>query len=507
MKIAFRVDGSTQIGTGHVARSLTLANALRAAGAQTQIVSRHLSDAMAERIRAGGHALALLPHSQARAAGTAHAAWLGTSQEEDARATSMALPGAVCDWLVVDHYALDAEWEQAVRPRARRILAIDDLADRPHACDVLLDQNLQPAGSSRYDGLLPQHCRTLIGPAYALLRPEFHDAPARDSAGETRRLNIFFGGIDAAGLTLLALHELAPLLAGGMAADVVAGRDNRQLPEIRACCAELGAALHVQSGEMARLFAAADLGVGAGGATSWERCRMGLPTVVVSVADNQRSGCQALRDHGAAVWLGDASALSPGAIAAAVERLAGDAAARLAMARQGQALVDGRGTERVMMHMMRDRVVLRAAAESDAHRAWLWRNHPHTRYFSGESAELAWDRHREWWHATLASADRELLMASCGGIDFGVLRFDYDGDAAAVSIYLDPGLGGLGLGSAALRAGNDWVRRHGGIHTLAARILQMNRQSQRSFAAAGYRQAGEERWTRLVNGQGAETDL
>lgn len=505
MKIAFRLDASPLIGTGHFARCLTLANALRAAGAQTLMVCRHLPDAMAQQARADGHALVLLAPSDVPAGDAPHANWLGTSEAEDARVTARALQDEAWDWLVVDHYALGAGWEQALRPLARRILAIDDLADRAHACDLLLDQNLQSGDGDRYAGLLPPHCRALVGPAYALLRPEFRDAAQREGETDARRINIFFGGIDAAGMTLQALEELGPLLAGGMAADVVAGKNSPHLPAIRERCEALGAALHVQSGEMAKLFAAADLGIGAGGSTSWERCRMGLPTVVVSVADNQRSGCQALRDHGAAMWLGDAQDLRPGVIRDAAEALAADAPARLAMAQRCQALVDGRGTERVMLHMMRDRVALRPATQADARRAWQWRNDPQTRYFSGETAELPWDSHQGWWQAALGSQARDLLVASCGGIDFGVLRFDYGGDAATVSIYLDPGLGGLGLGSAALRAGTDWVQRRPGIGVLTARILPINEQSQRSFAAAGYRQDGEERWTRPVGPDSVET--
>jgi UDP-2,4-diacetamido-2,4,6-trideoxy-beta-L-altropyranose hydrolase len=506
MKIAFRVDASPLIGTGHLVRCLTLANALSAAGAEIRVVCRHITDSMAQLVRGMGHALVILPYSAVPSDGRPHAAWLGTSEAEDARATTKALADYSWDWLVVDHYALSAEWEHALRPLARRVLAIDDLADRRHACDTLLDQNLQPDNGNRYGELLPPRCRTLLGPTYALLRPEFRTAVSRDRPSETCRLNIFFGGIDAAGMTLRALNELASSLTGGIAADVVVGQDSPHLSAIRARCAELKATLHVQSGEMARLFAAADIGVGAGGATSWERCRVGLPTVVVSVAENQRSGCQALHDRGAIIWLGAVSALRPGSIRDAMGTLAGDAAARLEMARRGQILVDGRGTERVMLHMMRGKVTLRPAVKEDAHRAWFWRNDPRTRHFSGEGAELAWEKHKEWWGVTLASHNRDLLIVSCGGIDYGVLRFDYGGDAAAVSIYLDPGLGGVGLGSAALRAGNDWMERHGGVRTLTARILEINEQSQHSFAAAGYRQVGEERWTRPVNGQGAETE-
>jgi UDP-2,4-diacetamido-2,4,6-trideoxy-beta-L-altropyranose hydrolase len=503
MQVAFRVDASPQIGTGHLARCLTLADALRGAGARTRLVARHIPSGLADTVRSKGHELKMLPGDAAPAdAGLAHAAWLGTSQAADARATQAALADEAWDWLVVDHYALDAQWEDRLRPIAHKILALDDLADRPHACDALLDQNLQPAGTERYRGLVPDACRMLVGPRYALLRPEFRDITVPDRVGEVRRINIFFGGIDAAGMTLRALNELEALPARGIALEVVAGAGNPNLESIRARCAALNATLHIQTQEIARLFAAAGLAIGAGGATSWERCRMGLSSLVVSVADNQRSGCLALEQAGAAIFLGDSEALTPGAVRDGVEKMMADTGARLAMAQRCAALVDGRGTERALLYMMRARTALRPADAGDARRAWSWRNHPETRRFSHASDELAWEDHHDWWQSSLGAPDRDLLIAHCGGIDFGILRFDRHDNAATVSIYLDPDLGGLGLGSAVLRAGHDWIGRNSAIKTLDARILRSNEQSRRSFAAAGYRQAdgpsGGETWARPV---------
>lgn len=499
MQVAFRVDASPQIGSGHVARCLTLADALRGANVRTRLVSRHITPALSEMAIQGGHELRRLPALAGPIdSSPAHASWLGTSQETDADATAQALVDEEWDWLIVDHYALDRRWEERLRPSARRILVIDDLADRPHNCDALLDQNLQVA-TDRYRGLLPASCRTMLGPRYALLRPEFLKRVPGAVSSEIRRINIFFGGFDTAGMTLRAIDEIAPLLATGIVADVVVGAGAPQLEAIRARCAELGATVHVQTREMARLFAAADLAIGAGGATSWERCRMGVPSLVVSVAENQRAGCQALADAGAAVSLGPVSTLASGAIREAVDRLIAEPEMLQTMRQKCIALVDGRGTERVMLYLMRDLTRLRPARPDDAQRALSWRNAPLTRQFSAENNELGWEDHRDWWQAVLADGHRDLLVACCGGIDFGVLRFDRHGDRATVSIYLDPVLSGLGLGSAVLRAGHAWIGSNSAIKILDARILRVNQQSQRSFAAAGYEQAGEEYWARPVD--------
>src|SRR5690606_32001299 len=189
MKVALRTDASMRIGTGHLMRCLTLADALRDAGARTRFVCRALPHGLREVVIGRGHELVELPSVCGSTAGggdgrgapvasphTAleHADWLGTTQEEDAAATCDALDdGAVWDWLAVDHYAIDARWETRLRTAARRILAIDDLADRRHDCDALLDQNLHAGMHARYDGLVPDACVRLVGPRHALLRPEF----------------------------------------------------------------------------------------------------------------------------------------------------------------------------------------------------------------------------------------------------------------------------------------------------------------------------------------------
>jgi UDP-2,4-diacetamido-2,4,6-trideoxy-beta-L-altropyranose hydrolase len=175
MRIAFRADASPQMGTGHVMRCLTLADALKGRGAQSTFICRPHAGHLLDLIKQRGHeAIVLSPADDAftAPADPFHAKWLGTDWASDAAQTEQSLGNQVVDWLVVDHYALDCRWEQEMRPHTRRIMAIDDLADRPHDSDLLLDQNLGRTAQD-YCGLLSSHTQTLIGPSYALLRPEF----------------------------------------------------------------------------------------------------------------------------------------------------------------------------------------------------------------------------------------------------------------------------------------------------------------------------------------------
>ena len=303
MHFAFRTDASLQIGTGHVMRCLTLADALRERGAQSTFICRphsgHLLDLIQQRAYT---AIALAPADDAftAPADPCHAKWLGTDWGSDAEQTQQALGNQAVDWLVVDHYALDRRWEQAMRPLTRRIMAIDDLADRPHDCDLLLDQNLgrQPKD---YAGLLSRHTQTLIGPAFALLRPEFaqwrEHSLQRRAQPQLKSLLITMGGVDQANATGQVLDALSRCeLPTVLRITVVMGSTAPWLAQVQAQAAAMPRPTQVLAGvsNMAQLMAENDLCIGAAGSTSWERCCLGLPALQLVLAANQKKINEAL---------------------------------------------------------------------------------------------------------------------------------------------------------------------------------------------------------------------
>ena len=315
MKVVFRADASLQIGTGHVMRCLTLADALREQGETCSFICRshegHLLELIAQR---GHHAVALsIPQ-----AGTArapvqgepsHTSWLGTDWNRDARETRDVLGVDTVDWLVVDHYALDSQWERALRSHCRHIMVIDDLADREHDCDLLLDQNLGRLPQD-YQGLLPASAMCVTGPQYSLLRPEFSrwraDSLARRTDPRLKHLLISMGGVDkdnATGCILEALQTLYSLQE--LRITVVMGPHAPWLQQVRAQAAQMAQTVEVLTGisDMARLMAESDLAIGAAGSTSWERCCLGLPSIMLVLADNQRGIASSLEQVGAALLL------------------------------------------------------------------------------------------------------------------------------------------------------------------------------------------------------------
>lgn len=311
MHFVFRTDASLRIGTGHVMRCLTLADALRERGAQSTFICRphsgHLLDLIQQRAHA---AIALAPADDASTATAdpCHAKWLGTDWASDAEQTQQALGNQAVDWLVVDHYALDRRWEQAMRPLTRRIMVIDDLADRQYDCDLLLDQNLGRQAQD-YEGLPCGQTQMLIGPAYALLRPEFaywrEHSLQRRVQPQLKNLLITMGGVDQANVSGQLLDALTRCeLPFDLKITVVMGPNAPWLAQVQALAAAMPCPTQVLSGvsNMAQLMAESDLCIGAAGGSSWERCCLGLPTLVLILAANQQAGAMALQAHRAA-WL------------------------------------------------------------------------------------------------------------------------------------------------------------------------------------------------------------
>ena len=319
MKIAFRTDASLHIGSGHVMRCLTLADALRQIGAECHFLCRQHPGHLIELVRGKGYTVHVLPYSEPEdsmdRSVVAHASWLGGTQKQDAQVCQPILQALKPDWLIVDHYALDIRWEESLRSFCRWLMVIDDMADRSHQCDLLLDQNLGRKPTD-YAGLVPKESTLLVGPQYALLRPEF--AALREYSLERRKqpklqnLLITMGGVDqpnATGKVLEALRQSG--LSNDIRIDVVMGAKAPWLEEVKGVAKSMPwpTEVLVNVTDMAQRMADCDLAIGAAGGTSWERCCLGVPTIIVILADNQWSGGQALQDAHAACLLGDVSAI------------------------------------------------------------------------------------------------------------------------------------------------------------------------------------------------------
>lgn len=311
MDILIRVDSSSLIGSGHLMRCLTLAQQYRKEGNSVTFLCRDLEGNLAGLVNEREFQLHILPVAEKDDTLIGYGKWLTVTQERDATETiAFTKKMGKVDRLVVDSYAIDEQWENLVRPYTNEIFVIDDLANRKHDCDILLDQNFYLNKDERYIGLVPEHCKLLLGPEHALLREEFYQAKEKMKPrdGKLHNILVFYGGADATDETTKAIEALSQLKLNGELANVkviiVVGGNNPRKDIIAALCHEKGFEDLYQVNNMAELMAEADLMLGAGGTTTWERCFLSLPAIVTAVAENQFHICDDCATAGIIYYLG-----------------------------------------------------------------------------------------------------------------------------------------------------------------------------------------------------------
>lgn len=372
IRVVFRVDASLQIGSGHVMRCLTLADALKARDVECQFICREHPGNLIEHIKNKDYKVATLPFSaavvernllapdkgQSEPGRAVYAEWLGAPQRQDAAECAVILGEFRPDWLIVDHYALDASWEKLLQPHYRQLMVIDDLANRPHHCSLLLDQTFGRSAGD-YEPWVSAGCTVLCGSQYALLRPEFvalrpYSLTRRESP-QLERLLISMGGVDkdnATGLVLQVLKHCA--LPPHCRLTVVMGASAPWLTEVRQQAELLPWATEVRINvsDMAQLMAESDLAIGAAGSTSWERCCLGLPTVMVVLADNQKQVAQGLEQVGAVYALQGSQQIKD-RLPCVLSSLVSSSAQRVAMSQAARRIADGNGVASVIQQLER----------------------------------------------------------------------------------------------------------------------------------------------------------
>ncbi|MEP9411505.1 MAG: UDP-2,4-diacetamido-2,4,6-trideoxy-beta-L-altropyranose hydrolase [Candidatus Brocadia sp.] len=338
MNIVFRADASVDIGTGHIYRCLTLAEAVKNRGADILFICREEKGSLIDFVKKKGYYVYPLP--------------AGIDFNKDLRLSIEILKGQkkMPDWLVVDHYGIDIKWESLMRPLVKKIMVIDDLADRKHDCDILLDQNYNK-NSSRYNGLIPENCIQILGPEYALVRPQFREAREnlKKESGEVKRILVFMGGADPTNETGKALKAAKLLNSDNIAVDVVIGVLNPFKNKIINMAKQMpNTTCYFNVNNMAELMSSADISIGASGSSTWERCCVGLPSIVMVLADNQKEIAQELERQDVAVNLGWHENVTEMDIRDAVQNLLADSDKRRSMGLKGKMMVDGNGALRVV---------------------------------------------------------------------------------------------------------------------------------------------------------------
>jgi UDP-2,4-diacetamido-2,4,6-trideoxy-beta-L-altropyranose hydrolase len=364
-RLFIRVDANSKTGSGHLLRCLRLADALKSRFEGVVLFTRDRSPQFSKWIEAFGFDEVLLSKAPSGQGTYPHSEWLQCEEIDDAKEcveialTQYGASGG--DTFLVDHYALGAPWEEHCRKITKTVIAIDDLADRPHACDVLIDQNYYSDQEQRYVDLVPPATRALLGPQFAILSEDLISMGrtvrtalprlALDKRGsEKLRLLLFFGGVDSMNATGAVLEHL-------IANDLLLFFDTRALigeanPH-RSLIRDLALKHEVQvldaPIDFPKALSETDLFIGAGGTTTWERLYLGVPSVVVTIADNQVSTAQDLAADGYQIYAGSFEGkMWKRGLSAGVRRYLEDSSWVKESVEKSRKLVDGNGTSRIV---------------------------------------------------------------------------------------------------------------------------------------------------------------
>lgn len=503
--VVIRVDASLGIGIGHVMRCLSLADSLRERGAQVTFICRPLERNLISRITARKHRVLSLPEkslsideSGQSQAGDGVFVCDNTLDGTETAAALSDIDRKV-EWLIVDHYGLDEEWERIVKPYAKKILVIDDLANRRHDCDMLLDQYYLYDNKDRYAGLVNDSCVQLLGAEYVVLSEEYRKANSnnRGNSGAIRNVFVFLGG----GATYRFIEPVvrAILLLGhkDIEFELVLGAEELTSElEHDIISSKLPITIHRNLESLLPLMARADLALGAGGVNTWERLCLGLPSLVLTVAENQEEIAEYLHNNHYIKLLGKAGQVGSEEISAALsqaitEGVDSDWSDRC------RRLIDGKGAIRVANAMMLDQdttLCARKADPLDEKRLLDWANDRQTRKNALNSAQISLKEHKLWFTKRLDDKHNctIYIVETLDNIAIGQVRFERHEEVAfEVHYSLDKMFRGRGVGSKLLATGIETFLEQRGPVGLVARVVKDNIPSHKIFKKLGFSNRAE----------------
>ncbi|HLM79593.1 MAG TPA: UDP-2,4-diacetamido-2,4,6-trideoxy-beta-L-altropyranose hydrolase [Terriglobales bacterium] len=485
--LLIRADGSLAIGTGHVMRCLALAQAWRDAGGDAVFAMADATPAVEERLRNEGFEVA-------RAA-------VRVGSVADAEETAQLAHKHGASWVVVDGYEFGAQYQTRLKSRGLKVLFIDDNGHAGHySADLVLNQNAH----ARED-FYPRRdasTRLLLGPRFAMLRREFTSWRGwnREIPAVARRVLVTMGGSDPDNITGRVVRAI--LAEPSLNATVVVGGSNPHLPQLRELVA--GAEKNVQLVEnvpnMPELMAKTDVAISGAGTTSLEMCFLGLPALLIVLADNQRPAAEELNRRGAAINLGEGAEIQPSSLSPRLARLVSSQARRRAMSERGKELVDGHGAERVVRALRTSGLQIRRATMADCELLWELANDPTARASAFSQATIPWEDHVAWFESKMQTPQCHILVGEAQGAAAGQVRVDERPDGQGeIDVSVAREFRGAGVGSRLIDLAVRKIFASTGMSRIHAYILPQNTASQRAFENAGFQRSGEEQ----VKGHGA----
>lgn len=423
-------------------RCLALARELDALGAKVEFICRRHVGNLVSLVEQDGFLVHALP-SPERSPGSGDQAYagdlrpedcLGVSVGKDVAETSIVVEERKPDWLIIDHYGIDTQWESELHCQGLKVMVIEDLTTRVHNCEVILNQNFFPYKFDQYLRRVPEDCVQFVGPQFALLRPEFTQArPRRRQIRKPVERVLLFFGADPSNVTTALLRLLGHPDFDHLRIDVVLSAGNIHRDAVVEAVAKHGnAQLHIQIKNISDLMIQTDLCVGAGGISMLERLCVGLPSLVVTIASNQERSSRELYREGLLVWCASSENLDFKQVHAAIK----DAVARPflleSIAKKGMELVPGNGARIVAKFLVKgslpNGLTVRHARLADSETYWNWANDELVRVNAFRSGSIEWETHREWFQKRISSRDSKLIIAESVVGPVGQVRFDRVGE-------------------------------------------------------------------------------
>jgi UDP-2,4-diacetamido-2,4,6-trideoxy-beta-L-altropyranose hydrolase len=482
---------------------------LRRKGQTVSFVCRELEGHLATMIASKGFEVHLLECKATAEMSTAPGSPVSAVSEEwraDADETAVLIKrmGERANWMIVDHYGLDHRWETALRSVADRLMAIDDLANRQHDCDILLDQNLVADMESRYAGKVAVGCSLLLGPEYALLQAEYAlvKKAQRTRQGQVKRIFAFFGGVDAHNSSEMALDAFLRVCEPDIHLDIVVGPGSRHAESLRVKASQhCNVHIHGALPSLAPLMAKSDIAIGAGGTTTWERLCLGLPALVVTVSDNQIPLTEELDRRGLVRWLGHEGSVCVESMASMLRELV-EGGVNDAWRVRCAALVDGLGVERVCAGLLGEialPVAARCVTLGDEELLLKWSNDPATRRSGFNPDPIPAEDHSLWLRRLLNAPERcrFCIVESADGVPLGQTRFELAQAGWEIHYSVAPAFRGHGLGFVVLDSALRWLRAKAGAGMAFGQVKSDNVPSRRVFEKLNF-EADPETAGRLV---------
>jgi UDP-2,4-diacetamido-2,4,6-trideoxy-beta-L-altropyranose hydrolase len=486
--LIIRADASVAMGTGHAMRCLALAQAWQDSGGIAVFAMAQSTPAMDARLRAERIELVSFP---------------STAGIRDATLTAELARAHRADWVVLDGYHFDTRYQESLKQNGSKILLIDDMGQCSHYfADLVLNQNLHASEKSYRNR--ENHTRLLLGTRFAMLRREF--LPWRNWVREfdpaRRRVLVTMGGSDPDNVTERVIESLQRLDVNGLEARVLIGNSNPHSAALERAAERSPKTICLikDARNVPELMAWADVAIAAAGSTCWEMCLLGLPALLIDLAENQRPVAGELDRLGSAIHLSSTKDINLDKIAAKLLAFISSVELRTKMSQRARELVDGEGAQRVVSAMQGASIGLRRAEKSDCQLLWEWANDPDVRTVSFSTEPIPWERHLQWFNSKLADPNAVLYLAvDPHGTPIGHVRYQLDGVRAAVSISLAKPWRGKGFGRKILALASEELFRTTAATIIDAYVKPVNTISLQLFTRAGYTQLTNE----MVGGKDA----